>query len=109
MGTTADGGVGAITTITMDESVRRISAMLDAAKEVKPEILVICHGGPIVEPEQASEIMARVPGVVGFLGASSTERLPVEAAIADTVRRFKTLARSRDSDGHRVAGKSLPD
>jgi predicted TIM-barrel enzyme len=109
MGTTADGGVGAITTITMDESVRRINVMLDAAKEVKPDILVICHGGPIVEPEQASEIMARVPGVVGFLGASSTERLPVEAAIADTIRRFKTLARPRDSDGHRVAGKRLPD
>jgi predicted TIM-barrel enzyme len=109
MGTTANGSVGAITTISMDESVRRIGAMLGAAKKVKPEILVICHGGPIVEPEQASEIMARVPGVIGFLGASSTERLPVEAAIADTVRRFKTLARSRDSDGHRVAGKRVPD
>ena len=92
MGTTANGSVGAITTISMDESVRRIGAMLGAAKAVKPDILVLCHGGPIAEPEQASEIMARVPGVVGFLGASSTERLPVEAAIADTIRRFKTLA-----------------
>ena len=95
MGTTATGSVGALTTISMDEAVRRIGEMLAAAKAVKPEILVLCHGGPIAEPEQAREIMSRVPGVVGFLGASSTERLPIEAAIADTIRRFKTVAGPR--------------
>lgn len=109
MGTTANGSVGAITTISMDESVRRIGAMLAAAKAVKPEILVICHGGPIAEPEHASEIMARVPGVVGFLGASSTERLPVEVAIADTIRRFKTLTWSGDGDRNPLAGNRVPD
>ncbi len=91
MGTTSNGSVGARTTITMDESVRRIGAMMAAARAVRPDVLVICHGGPIAEPKHAGEIMSRVPGVVGFLGASSTERLPVEVAIADTIRRFKSL------------------
>ncbi len=93
MGTTAS--LGAITTISMDESVRRTSAILRAAQACRPDVLVMCHGGPIAEPEQAAEIMARVPGVVGFLGASSIERLPVEAAIADTIRRFKSLSTAR--------------
>jgi predicted TIM-barrel enzyme len=66
--------------------------MRDAARAVNPDVLVLCHGGPIAEPADAQVILDRVPGVVGFLGASSTERLPVERAIADTVNQFKSIS-----------------
>jgi predicted TIM-barrel enzyme len=91
MGTTAKGAIGARTTPDMEDSARRITSMARAALEVNPDILVFCHGGPIAEPSDAAEIMRLVPEVVGFLGASSTERLPVERAIADTVREFKSI------------------
>jgi predicted TIM-barrel enzyme len=91
MGTTSKGAVGARTTVAMDESAERIGSMARAALEVNPDLLVLCHGGPIAEPHDAAEIMRQVPEVVGFLGASSTERLPVERAIADTVREFKSI------------------
>ena len=65
--------------------------MHDAAKKVKPGILVLCHGGPISEPEDAQFILKHTEGVVGFFGASSIERLPTEVAITDCVRRFKQL------------------
>ncbi|MEA2250964.1 MAG: hypothetical protein QOI62_2374 [Solirubrobacteraceae bacterium] len=91
MGTTNKGSIGATTTITLDESVDRIGAMEVAAKEVNPDIVVLCHGGPIAEPEDARYILDRLPGVVGFFGASSTERLPTEIAITENMRRFKSL------------------
>ena len=92
MGLTTGGAIGAETARTLDECVEAIQAMRDAAVEVSPELLVLCHGGPIAEPEDAAYVLDRTTGVAGFLGASSMERLPAEAAIAGTVRRFKSLA-----------------
>ncbi|MFO0928997.1 MAG: phosphoenolpyruvate hydrolase family protein [Gemmataceae bacterium] len=92
MGLTTKGTIGAQTARTLEESARRVQAMADAAKEVNPQVLVLCHGGPIAEPEDAAYILAHTTGVVGFFGASSIERLPTEVAITDCARRFKALA-----------------
>ncbi|MCC7024123.1 MAG: phosphoenolpyruvate hydrolase family protein [Thermomicrobiales bacterium] len=91
VGLTTSGTIGAQTAITLDEAVARVQAMHDAAKAVNPEILVLCHGGPIAEPDDAAYVLARTHGVVGFFGASSMERLPTEVAIASTVERFKAI------------------
>lgn len=91
MGLTTNGTIGAKTAITLDESVKRVQAMCDAAKAVNPEILVLCHGGPIAEPPDVQYVLARTKGVVGFFGASSIERLPTEVAMVDCVKRFKAV------------------
>jgi predicted TIM-barrel enzyme len=91
MGLTTSGTIGAQTAITLDEAVGRVQAMHDAATEVNPELLVLCHGGPIAEPEDAAYVLERTRGVVGFFGASSMERLPTEVALTETVRRFKSI------------------
>jgi predicted TIM-barrel enzyme len=91
MGLTTKGAIGASTALTLDACVARIQAMHDAAKEVNPDILVLCHGGPIAEPEDAAYVLARTTGIVGFFGASSMERLPTEVAITENARRFKEL------------------
>jgi len=91
MGLTTKGAIGATTAKTLDESVQLIQAMHDAAKEVDPEVLVLCHGGPIAEPEDAAYVLARTKGVVGFFGASSMERLPTEVAMTENMRRFKSI------------------
>ena len=93
MGLTTKGSIGAHTALTLDESVKRIQAMHDAAKEINPDILVLCHGGPIAEPEDAAYVLARTHGVVGFFGASSMERLPTEIAITENARRFKQVGK----------------
>ncbi len=67
-------------------------AMHDAAKKVRPDILVLCHGGPISEPEDAQYILDHTKGIVGFFGASSIERLPTEVAITGCVKRFKGMS-----------------
>jgi predicted TIM-barrel enzyme len=97
MGTTTSGEIGARTAPSMDECVRRTAAMRDAAREVRRDVIVLCHGGPLAEPDDARALIERVPGVVGFLGASSMERIPVERAIAATVREFKAIAITSDS------------
>ena len=91
MGLTTKGNIGAHTSLTLDESVKRIQAMHDAAKSVNPDILVLCHGGPIAEPEDATYVLQRTHGVVGFFGASSMERLPTEVAITENAKRFKNI------------------
>ena len=91
MGLTTKGTIGAHTAKTLDECVELIQAMHDAAKRVNPEILVLCHGGPIAEPNDAAYVIAHTEGVVGFFGASSMERLPVEVAMTENMRRFKAI------------------
>jgi predicted TIM-barrel enzyme len=91
MGLTTGGAIGAETAKTLDECVPLIQAMHDAAKRVDPEILVLCHGGPIAEPDDAAYVLARTEGVVGFFGASSMERLPTEVAMKENMRRFKAI------------------
>ena len=91
MGLTTKGLIGAGTALTLEESAVSVQAMHDAAKRVKPDILVLCHGGPIAEPADAQYILDHTEGVVGFYGASSMERLPVEPAISGRVREFTQL------------------
>jgi len=91
MGLTSKGAIGASTTVTLEESARRVQAMRDAAVRVNPDVLVLCHGGPIAEPEDARYILDHTEGIAGFFGASSIERLAVEPAIEEQARRFKTL------------------
>ena len=91
MGLTTKGSIGAKTALTLDQAVQRVQVMCDAAKRIQPDILVLCHGGPIAEPEDAAYILRHTRGIVGFFGASSIERLPTEVAIANCVRRFKAI------------------
>jgi predicted TIM-barrel enzyme len=91
MGLTTKGSIGARTALTLEEAAKRVQAMHDAAKKVKADVLVLCHGGPISEPEDAQYVLEHTKGVVGFFGASSVERLPTEVAITGCVRRFKEL------------------
>ena len=91
MGLTTKGSIGATSALTLEVSARRVQAMHDAAKRVNKEILVLCHGGPIAEPADAQYILDHTQGIVGFYGASSMERLPVEPAIRERVREFVDL------------------
>jgi predicted TIM-barrel enzyme len=92
MGLTTGGSIGAETAKTLDDSVVLIQEMHDAAKRVNPDVIVLCHGGPIAEPEDAAYVLARTEGVVGFFGASSMERLPTETAMTENMRRFKAIS-----------------
>jgi predicted TIM-barrel enzyme len=91
MGLTTSGTVGAKTAITLAESAVRIQNMRDAAVQVNPDVLVLCHGGPIAEPEDVAYILGNTSGVAGFFGASSVERLPTERAIKQQVLDFKSI------------------
>jgi predicted TIM-barrel enzyme len=91
MGLTTKGAIGAHTALTLEESARRVQAMRDAAVAVNPDILVLCHGGPIAEPRDAQFIFEHTHGIAGFFGASSIERLAVEPAIEGQAREFKQL------------------
>jgi len=92
MGLTTKGAIGAKTARTLNECVELVQKMCDAAREIKPDIICLCHGGPISEPEDAAYILQRTKGVVGFFGASSIERLPTEKAITRQVKEFKAIA-----------------
>ncbi len=92
MGLTTSGMIGAgPTALSLDDCVKRTQELHDAAKDVNPDVLVICHGGSIATPEDAAYVIERTAGVDGFFGASSTERLPTEIAITETMRRFKSI------------------
>ena len=91
MGLTTKGSIGADTAKTLDEAAHAVQEMHDAAKRINSDILVLCHGGPIAEPADAQYILDHTDGIVGFYGASSMERLPVEPAIKNRVREFTEL------------------
>ncbi len=91
MGLTTKGSIGAKTAVTLEESAKRVQAMHDAAKRVNRDVLVLCHGGPIAEPSDAQFILDHTEGIVGFYGASSMERLPVEPAVTNRIREFGQL------------------
>ncbi len=95
MGLTTKGSIGARTSRPRAQAAKRVQALHDAAKKLKPDILVLCHGGPISEPSDAQYILEHTQGVVGFFGASSIERLPTEAAITGCVKEFKALKYQR--------------
>jgi predicted TIM-barrel enzyme len=92
MGLTTKGAIGAATALTLEESAKRVQAMRDAAVAANPDILVLCHGGPIAEPEDAQYIFDHTEGIGGFFGASSIERLATEPAIEGQARKFKQLS-----------------
>ena len=91
MGLTTSGSIGAATALTLEQAAARVQAMRDAAVQINPEVLVLCHGGPIATPEDAQYIFDHTEGIAGFFGASSIERLAVEPAIEEQTRRFKLL------------------
>jgi predicted TIM-barrel enzyme len=91
MGLTTKGTIGAGTAKTLDECVTLIQEICDAAVAIRPDVIVLCHGGPIAEPEDARYVLERTRGVKGFFGASSMERLPTEIAMTENMRRFKDL------------------
>jgi predicted TIM-barrel enzyme len=93
MGLTTGGSIGAETAFKLSDCVPLINAWAKAAKSVKPDVIVLCHGGPIAMPEDAAYILKHCPECHGFYGASSMERLPAEAALTEQTRRFKQITR----------------
>jgi predicted TIM-barrel enzyme len=93
MGLTTSGSIGAQTAKSLGDCVLLINEIALTARIVRDDILVLCHGGPIAEPEDAAYVLQRCPGVSGFYGASSMERLPTERAITEQVRRFTQVSR----------------
>lgn len=91
MGLTTKGMIGAQTAFTLDDAVERVQGIHDAAKAENMNILVLCHGGPIAEPDDAQYVLNHTKGVVGFFGASSIERLPTEVGIRQQVESFKAM------------------
>jgi predicted TIM-barrel enzyme len=91
MGLTTSGSIGARTAKTLDDCVSEVSAIVEAGKSVRSDVFVLCHGGPIAMPDDARYILDRVPGLDGFYGASSMERLPTELAITRQTRDFVEL------------------
>jgi predicted TIM-barrel enzyme len=91
VGLTTKGLIGAQTADSLDEAVERVQAMADAARAARPDVIVLCHGGPIAEPSDVATVFARTVGIAGFFGASSVERLPTEPAIINQVRAFGRL------------------
>jgi predicted TIM-barrel enzyme len=96
MGLTTKGTIGAKTSRTLKQCVTEIKAILDAARAVRDDVFVLCHGGPIAMPEDAAYILKHVPQIDGFYGASSMERLPTERAITEQIRAFGELSLNRE-------------
>jgi predicted TIM-barrel enzyme len=91
VGLTISGTIGASVALSLDDAIGKVEAIAEAGRSVRPDILVICHGGPFDEPENVGTALERMPGIAGFFGASSIERLPTERAITEQVRSFKAL------------------
>lgn len=91
VGLTTSGSIGAGVAMTLDDAIAKVLEIAEAGKRVRPDILVICHGGPFDEPDQVGIALQKMPGIVGFFGASSIERLPTERAIRSQVESFKKL------------------
>jgi predicted TIM-barrel enzyme len=91
LGLTTKGSIGATTVVTLENAPAKVQEIADAAKSVKPDVIVLCHGGPISEPPDAEYVLNRTKGIDGFYGASSMERLPVEKAITETMKAYKAI------------------
>ena len=91
MGLTAKGTIGAGVYMSLEDAAKRVQKIGDAAREVNPDVIVLCHGGPIAEPEDFEYIVKHTKGVAGFFGASSIERLPTERAIKEQTQKFKNI------------------
>ncbi|CAP54540.1 phosphoenolpyruvate hydrolase family protein [Gluconacetobacter diazotrophicus] len=93
MGLTTGGSIGAETAFTLEDSIKLINEITDAAKTVRDDVIVLCHGGPIAMPADAQKVLDACPDCHGFYGASSMERLPVETALVEQTRTFKAMTR----------------
>lgn len=91
MGLTTKGAIGAVSALSLEQTPAKVQQIADAAREVNPDVIVLCHGGPISMPEDAEYVLQRTKGVHGFYGASSMERLPTEVAIEEQMRKFKAI------------------
>ena len=91
MGLTTKGSIGASTALTLEEAPSKVQELCDAAKRVNPDIVCLCHGGPISMPDDAEYVLKNTEGVHGFYGASSMERLPTEIAITEQMKKFKAI------------------
>lgn len=95
MGLTTSGTIGAQTALTLEESAKKVQELADAARSVNPNILCLCHGGPIANPEDAQYILDNTDGIVGFYGASSIERFPTETGIREQTEKFTQITFSK--------------
>lgn len=95
MGLTTSGTIGAKTAITLEEAAVKVQTLADAARRVNPDILCLCHGGPIANPEDAQYVLDHTEGITGFYGASSVERFPTETGIKEQTERFKAITFAR--------------
>jgi predicted TIM-barrel enzyme len=95
LGLTTGGSIGAETALALDDCVARVNDWAAAARRVRKDVIVLCHGGPIARPADAAHVIDRCADCHGFYGASSMERLPTEAAIAEQTRQFKRIERRR--------------
>jgi predicted TIM-barrel enzyme len=95
VGLTTSGSIGAGVAMTLQEAIDKVMAIYEAGRSVRDDIMVICHGGPFDEPPNVGEALKRMPGIAGFFGASSIERLPTERAIRKQVEDFKELDLAR--------------
>lgn len=93
MGLTTKGTIGAKTALTLDDCVEKIRAIIAAGRSVRPDIMVICHGGPIAEPDDAAYIIHQIPEIDGFFGASSIERFAAERGIKAQAAAFKAITK----------------
>jgi predicted TIM-barrel enzyme len=93
LGLTTGGSIGAETALTLADCVPRINAWTAAARAVRKDVILLCHGGPISMPEDATYILKHCPKCHGFYGASSMERLPTEVALTEQTRKFKRIKR----------------
>jgi predicted TIM-barrel enzyme len=91
LGLTTKGSIGATTAVTLEQAPGKVQEIVDAAKSVNPDIICLCHGGPISMPEDAEYVLKNTEGVHGFYGASSMERLPTEVAITEQMKKFKAI------------------
>ncbi len=91
MGLTTGGSIGAETALTLDDCVERVASWAAAARTVRDDVIVLCHGGPIAMPDDATYVLQRAEGVNGFYGASSMERLPTEQALKSQTEAFKAI------------------
>lgn len=91
MGLTTKGTIGAKTALTLDDAVKKVQEICDAGKSVNPDVMILCHGGPIAEPEDAAYVLQRTKGVDGFFGASSIERFATEVGIKKQAEMFKEI------------------
>lgn len=91
MGLTTKGSIGAETALSLDDCVKNVQAIADAARSTREDTIILCHGGPIAMPEDAEYVLQRTSNVHGFYGASSMERLPVETALTEQTKKFKAI------------------